>query len=114
MPTAFPIDSKTKQKKMSKMEPMHMTKSAPNNSLSIFPGRNIPYELLCKDRISPFTERETQVLSALLEGLTYKAIAKRYFISINTVKTYQKRLYADFGVRSRQELLLHCLKASNA
>lgn len=54
------------------------------------------------------SEREIQVLTSLLDGLTYKAIGRRHFISVNTVKTYQKRIYSYFGVGSRFELMAKC------
>ena len=55
-----------------------------------------------------FSEREKDILLALIRGLTYKAIAEKYFISINTVKTYQKRLFSYFKVKSRHELVFIC------
>ena len=51
------------------------------------------------------TEREFEILEAFKNGMTYKETAANLFISINTVKTYQKRLYQLFGVRSKYELL---------
>jgi len=55
-----------------------------------------------------FSEREKEILMALIKGLSYKAIAEKYFISINTVKTYQKRLFSYFKVKSRHELVFIC------
>ena len=51
------------------------------------------------------TDREFGVLTAFKNGFTYKETATELFISINTVKTYQKRLYQIFGVASKFELL---------
>jgi len=51
------------------------------------------------------TDREFGLLCAFKNGLTYKEAAAELYISINTVKTYQKRLYQLFGVASKYELL---------
>ncbi len=51
------------------------------------------------------TDREYSVLMAFYKGKTYKEAAEELFISINTIKTYQKRLFQIFEVSSRYELL---------
>jgi len=51
------------------------------------------------------TEREYAILQAFREGLTYKEAGEKLFISVNTVKTYQKRLFQVLGVSSKFELL---------
>lgn len=51
------------------------------------------------------TEREYDVLLAFKDGLTYRATGERLFISLNTVKTYQKRLFQLFDVSSKYELM---------
>jgi len=51
------------------------------------------------------TDREFSILSGFREGLTYKQIGERNFISTNTVKTYQKRLFSLMKVGSKFELL---------
>jgi len=52
-----------------------------------------------------FTEREFSLLEAFKEGMTYKDAGKKLFISVNTVKTYQKRLFQLLNVNSKHELL---------
>lgn len=51
------------------------------------------------------TEREYEVLISFYEGLTYKQIAAKLFISVNTVKSYQKRIFQLLCVASRHELV---------
>jgi len=51
------------------------------------------------------TDREFSILSGFREGLTYKQIGERYFISTNTVKTYQKRLFSLMEVGSKFDLI---------
>lgn len=52
------------------------------------------------------TDREYEVLIAFNEGLTYKETGDKLFVSINTVKTYQKRLFQLFNVKNKVELLV--------
>lgn len=51
------------------------------------------------------SERESQVVSLLLEGKTNKAIAAELFISENTVKYFIKSIYGKFNVHNRTELI---------
>ncbi|MGE5387174.1 MAG: LuxR C-terminal-related transcriptional regulator [Betaproteobacteria bacterium] len=50
-------------------------------------------------------QRETQILHLLEQGLRNKDIAARLFLSEETVKWYLKRLYDNFGVGNRVQLL---------
>ena len=52
------------------------------------------------------TSREYDILSALNEGLTNRAIAQRLNIKTNTVKTHLGRLFDKLGVSSRLELVM--------
>jgi DNA-binding NarL/FixJ family response regulator len=52
------------------------------------------------DLLSP---REEAVLNCLAKGLTYKAIADQLEISIETVRTYIRRIYEKLHVQSRTE-----------
>lgn len=49
------------------------------------------------------TPREIEVLSAIGEGLTNKAIARRLDISLHTVKFHIESLFRKLGVRTRTE-----------
>lgn len=51
------------------------------------------------------TEREYLVLKQLDAGLSYKQIAEELYISLNTVKYFQKNIFAKLGVSSRLEAL---------
>lgn len=52
-----------------------------------------------------FTEKEYDILIGFKDGLTYKEVGEKLFISVNTVKTYQKRLFQLLSVSSKYELL---------
>src|ERR1700744_4565911 len=47
--------------------------------------------------------REEAVLDCLAKGLTYKQIADQLQISIDTIRTYLRRIYEKFHVQSRTE-----------
>ena len=49
------------------------------------------------------TPRELEVLAALAEGMTNKAIARRLDISLHTVKFHLESLFRKLGARTRTE-----------
>jgi DNA-binding NarL/FixJ family response regulator len=51
------------------------------------------------------TPREVEVLGAIGEGLTNKAIARRLGISLHTVKFHVESLFRKLGARTRTEAL---------
>lgn len=55
--------------------------------------------------IDPLTKREYETLQLLNDGLSYREIGERLFLSINTIKSYQKGLFAKFGASSRHEVV---------
>ncbi|NIR51695.1 response regulator transcription factor [candidate division KSB1 bacterium] len=56
------------------------------------------------------SERELEVLKALTEGLTDKAIADKLFISIPTVRFHLKNIYAKLHVNSRSEAVVKAMQ----
>jgi LuxR family maltose regulon positive regulatory protein len=51
----------------------------------------------------PLTDRETRILRYLPTHLTGSEIAKELFLSVNTVSTHMRHLYAKLGVHNRHE-----------
>ena len=51
------------------------------------------------------SEREAEVLQLLAEGLSYKMIAERLFISFNTVNSHVKKIYEKLHVSSLGEAI---------
>jgi DNA-binding CsgD family transcriptional regulator len=51
------------------------------------------------------SKREIQMLQYILQGRTAPYIAEVEYISLNTVKSHYRRLYAKLGVHSKNELL---------
>ena len=53
----------------------------------------------------PLSPRETEVAALVLRGNTVPAIARKLFISENTVRGHTKAIYRKLGVHSKQELI---------
>jgi LuxR family maltose regulon positive regulatory protein len=53
--------------------------------------------------IEPLSERETEVLALIAEGLTNREIGQQLCISLGTVKAHTSNVYGKLGVRSRTE-----------
>jgi DNA-binding NarL/FixJ family response regulator len=56
------------------------------------------------------SERERQVLSLLLAGLSVPDLAIRLHISVSTAKTYVARLYDKLGANSKSQALLTAVR----
>jgi DNA-binding NarL/FixJ family response regulator len=54
---------------------------------------------------SPLTDRETEVLTLLSEGLSYKMIADKLGLSFHTVNTHTKNIYEKLHVASLGEAI---------
>ncbi len=50
------------------------------------------------------TPRELEILVLLMDGLSYKDIAAKCFVSIDTVNSHIRKIYAKLNVRSRAEI----------
>lgn len=50
------------------------------------------------------TEREKDVVNGILDGLSYKLIADRYSIAIDTVRMNVKRIYRKLEINSKSQL----------
>lgn len=52
------------------------------------------------------SDREAEVLALMSKGYSEKEISDRIHVSLNTIKTHRKHIYAKLHVRSRTEMLL--------
>ena len=55
------------------------------------------------------TNREEEVLSLLLEGATYKDVARELFISETTVKTHVNNIFQKLQVREKTQAVLYAI-----
>jgi len=62
------------------------------------------------DKQVHLSPREQAVLDYLAKGLTYKAIADQLGISIDTIRTYLRRIYEKLHVQSRTEAVAKYLR----
>lgn len=55
--------------------------------------------------LDTFTQREQEILQALAKGFQYKEIADKLLISIDTVRSYLRKIYEKLQVHSKIEAL---------
>jgi DNA-binding NarL/FixJ family response regulator len=48
--------------------------------------------------------REKEIANLLIEGLTYEDVAKKIFVSVNTVRHYVKSMYKKLNVHNKTQL----------
>ena len=58
-----------------------------------------------KEFIEPLKEREMDILLLICQRYTYKEIARRLYLSINTVKWYIKIIYQKLNVKNRKQAI---------
>jgi DNA-binding NarL/FixJ family response regulator len=63
-------------------------------------------ELPAKPSVADYnlTKRETEILQLLIDGLSYKDIAAKCFISLDTVFSHIRKIYTKLKVNSRSEI----------
>ncbi len=59
---------------------------------------------------SPLTEKEKEVVQGLVDGLSYKLIAERMYISVGTIYTHIKNIYKKLHVNSKAEVITKSLR----
>jgi len=84
-----------------------MDGNAPRRDLELGPGQICPHL-----KALGLSEREAQVVAALLKGLRNAEIARELFITEWTVKDHLKHVFTKLGVRSRGGLLKTLLDES--
>jgi DNA-binding NarL/FixJ family response regulator len=57
------------------------------------------------------SEREKEILSCLVEGMSYKMIAESCFISLDTVRSHIKSIYEKLHVHSKGEAVAKAIKS---
>ncbi len=70
---------------------------------------NSPARVSSKEKFN-LSERETEILSFLVQGLSYKMIAEQCFISYATVNTHVKHIYEKLQVHSAVEAVTKAIQ----
>lgn len=63
-----------------------------------------------KKKASPLTERQRDIVQGIVDGLSYKLVADRLGISIDTVRTHIKHIYRTLNINSKGELIRRAMK----
>jgi DNA-binding NarL/FixJ family response regulator len=63
-----------------------------------------------KNETHALTKRETDILSHLVQGYSYKMIADKCFISLETVRTHIKSIYEKLHVHSMSEAVAKAIR----
>ena len=58
------------------------------------------------------SEREKEILSCLVKGMSYKLIAGNCFISIDTVRGHIRNIYEKLRVHSKGEAIATAIKSN--
>ena len=59
--------------------------------------------------LNSLTSRETEVLELLTQGITYKGVANKLFISETTVKTHVNNIFQKLQVNDRTQAVLYAI-----
>ncbi|MFT4924915.1 MAG: DNA-binding NarL/FixJ family response regulator [Phenylobacterium sp.] len=62
-------------------------------------------------QLPTLTKREQQIVDALVDGLSYKQIALRLSIGLETVRHHIKNVYAKFHVHSKSQVIAKVISA---
>jgi DNA-binding NarL/FixJ family response regulator len=63
-----------------------------------------------KDESYNLTDREMEILKYLVEGMSYKAVAEKCFVSLDTVSSHVKNIYKKLQVHSKSEAVGKAIK----
>ena len=58
-----------------------------------------------KKKEEELSQRERQIINAMMEGMSYKMIADQLMVSINTVRYHIKNIYRKLQVNSKMEII---------
>jgi DNA-binding NarL/FixJ family response regulator len=74
----------------------YMTPKIARKVMDFFSGKN--------KLMGSLSEREVEVANAILDGLSYKMIADKFLISLDTVRSHIKNIYKKLSINSKSEL----------
>lgn len=74
-----------------------------------FKNENAKSEIEEENLLSELTQREEEVLELLTQGITYKGVANKLFISETTVKTHVNNIFQKLQVNDRTQAVLYAI-----
>lgn len=80
------------------------------NSFQNVEDNSVPLSKANKYDLDSLSKRELEVLQALSEGLTNKEVARKLFLSVNTIKVHTNRIYRKLGANSRTDAIAKARK----
>ena len=83
-----------------------MTPSVASKVIKMFRSQSAPV----KNDFTNLTAREKEILGYLVEGMSYKLIADRCFISVETVNGHIRNIYEKLQVHSKGEAVAKAIK----
>ena len=83
-----------------------MTPSIASKVLKMFKSNPVEYD----SEEFNLTDREKEILKCLVEGMSYKLVADKCFISIDTVSGHIKNIYKKLQVHSKSEAVAKAIK----
>jgi len=83
-----------------------MTPSIASKVLSMFKSGTS----FTRDESYNLTDREMEILKFLVEGMSYKAVAEKCFVSLDTVSSHVKNIYKKLQVHSKSEAVGKAIK----
>jgi LuxR family maltose regulon positive regulatory protein len=112
-PMAEALSSLVKQDQLGAVPPAYVERilhaiagsHSPGTMHPVQPAAPVPAGIEPDAMIEPLTERELEVLRLMAEGLKYKEIAERLFISLNTVRSHVKAIYGKLNVNNRTQAI---------
>ena len=83
------------------------------NGESYFPKEGLKMAGFEKSQIlSDLSERKTEVLEALCQGMSNKEIAEVMFVNTETMKSHVSTIISTFGVKDRTPVVIGSIRAS--
>jgi DNA-binding NarL/FixJ family response regulator len=83
-----------------------MTPSIASKVLKMFRSQTSPVQ----EESTNLSPREREILSCLVDGMSYKLIADKCFISIDTVGGHIRKIYEKLQVHSKSEAVVKAIK----
>jgi DNA-binding CsgD family transcriptional regulator len=66
-----------------------------------------------KEEDFQLTAREKEILFSLVDGLSYKKIADKYYLSVHTIRKHISNIYEKLHVHSKSQAVARVLNSQN-